>query len=280
MLIVWIPLTYSTGKATIQAMDRGYNLLFNNCQTFARELLRRILNVKMIRQADVPGVEEALYPGPGIAPAISSEAASLTEKEKTMVIERADWIMSEFSLAHTSSIMGDYSSTFIIHNGLDVGLRFVEKTEKPIGYWLRQPDRGIMDHDQPNQIQLKEEAGKYRTRSSHLIAFLTPRIGVHGTDGTVKYKASIGGQEVQIAIRVACPEGKANIASITSTNEDLVKVSMGPMDGDKHPLISTCSLDLMTKRVLIDFLQWTSTSIPLRISLWHVHRIVRRFLRF
>jgi hypothetical protein len=200
-----------------------------------------------IRRADVTGVEEALYAEPDAATGTPLGATSLTKNEKITVIDRADRIMNDFSLAHTSSIIGDYSSTFTIHNGLDVGLRFVEKTENPIGYWLHQPDRGIMDHDQPNQIQLKDKAGKYRTCYSHLIAFLMPRIGVHGTDGTVKYKTSIHGQEVQIIIRVACPVDKANIASITSTNEDLVKVSMGLMDVSKHPLISTRFLESMTR---------------------------------
>jgi len=114
--------------------------------------------------------------------------------------------------------MGDYSSTLTIHNNLNVGLRFVDKTE-PIGYWLRQPDRGILDNDRSNQMQLKDKAG-----------FL-------GTDGTVTYKASINNQDVQISIYVACPMGKANIARITSSNEDLVRVAMGPMDGSDHPLI-------------------------------------------
>jgi len=176
-------------------------------------------------------------------------------------------------LTDTFCIMGDYSSTLTIHNNLNVGLRFVDKTS-PIGYWLRQPDRGILDNDRSNQMQLKDKAGKFAESGIHnLSPLLTPRTGFLGTDGTVTYKASINNQDVQISIYVACPMGKANIARITS----------GPMDGSDHPLISTCFLELMTRETSANrLLQWTSMSIPLplSVSLWHTHPIVREFCDF
>lgn len=131
-------------------MHHSYSLVDSHCQTFARTVLERIVNAKTVSQ------DQGMIP-------LDDAEHKRTVDQATQVMEIVSWVSDpELPVTTPHYDRGDYSSTFTIHNKLDVGLRYVSDSAN-IGYWLRQPERGILPHDHGSQIQLKDCFGRHTT---------------------------------------------------------------------------------------------------------------------
>lgn len=178
--------------------------------------------------------------------------------------------------------LGDYSTSFRIHNHLDVGLN-LNLEEIIDGFWTSKPNGGnIAAQSSTDRWVLKDKIGTSASFFTALCWSLSrhcpPIVGLVGTEVKLTFRGQSDKEVILIDVHVRCGTVLNNTATISS-KEDLV-FHTSPYEGGGHPLygkwfpVFVCSYALLTAIGISSRVRHQSSRLmkKLPLSAWQDYR--------